>query len=374
MESIRRVKKRKTDDPFVAAIARRIDALTRGDDVASRGPRRPSSDPVARREDARRQDAVAFAAGGIAVPSVSVEEHVLAVEGHPDARLRVYWPTAEPRDSSSSARLPILVYFFGGSFTMGGIDWVGLDAMYRTRAADAGVIVVAGEYSLAPEVTYPAQPEQCWAVFEWAVEHADAIGGDASRVAIGGASAGANLAAVVALMNRDRRAHPVRLQILEVPALDLTGSHLEARAVSTLLPGFVVRRLLRPIVRDYLGPDSARIAALDPYASPLLASDHSGLPPAVILTAERDVLRGDGEAYARLLSASGVPATCVRYLGQDHGSAGYRGLNPAADHAHRQIIATLRTLHDDPVDYSRTLDERTLEEATLQERTPEEST
>ncbi|BAJ75655.1 esterase/lipase [Microbacterium testaceum StLB037] len=349
------MRNRRTVDPFVAATARRIDSAARGDGPASRGPRRPSSDPVARREDARRQDAIAFAAMRISAPSVAVEEHVLPVAPHPDARLRVYWPTEEPLDASSVEKVPILVYFFGGSFTVGGIDWVGLDAMYRARASDAGVIVVAGEYSLAPEVTYPAQPEQCWAVLEWTVAHAAAIGGDASRVAIGGASAGANLAAAVALMNRDRSAHPLRLQILEVPALDLTGSHLDARAVSPLLPGFVVRRLLRPIVRDYLGADSARIAGLDPYASPMLASDHSGLPPALILTAERDVLRGDGEAYARVLSASGVPATCVRYLGQDHGSAGYRGLNPAADHAHRQVVATLRTLHDDPVDYSAAL-------------------
>lgn len=347
--------KRPKNDPFVSAIARRIDTLARRNDGAQQ--RRPPSDPVARREDARRRDAIAFAATGLTVPQVAVEEHVVAVADHPDARLRVYWPTDEPLDPSASERVPILVYFFGGSFTMGGIDWVGLDALYRTRAADAGVIVVAGEYSLAPEVTYPAQPEQCWSVFEWAVDHADSIGGDASRIAIGGASAGGNLAAVVALMNRNRSAHPVRLQILEVPALDLTGAHLDTRAVSPLLPAFVARRLLRPIVHDYLGADSARIAALDPYASPLLASDHTGLPPTLIVTAERDVLRGDGEAYARVLSASGVPATCVRYLGQDHGSAGYRALNPAADHAHRKIVATLRTLHDDPVDYSATLRE-----------------
>ncbi|WP_307224796.1 alpha/beta hydrolase [Microbacterium arborescens] len=302
---------------------------------------------------------MAWEATGLTAPEVAVHEHAVSVAEHPDARLRVYWPTNEPLDSSSSTKVPILVYFFGGSFAMGGIDWVGLDALYRTRAADAGVIVVAGEYSLAPEVTWPAQPEQCWSMFEWAVDHADSIGGDANHVAIGGASAGGNLAAVVALMNRNRNAHPVRLQILEVPALDLTGAHLDARAVSSLLPGFVVRRMLRPIVTDYLGADSARNAAVDPYASPLLAPDHAGLPPALIVTAERDVLRGDGEAYARVLSASGVPATCVRYLGQDHGSAGFRALNPAADHAHRQIVATLRTLHDDPVSYSATLQETT---------------
>lgn len=352
------MKRRRKSDPFVAATARRIGAMQRAKKGDSwRGPAWFPSDPALRREHARGIDAITAEAAGVIAPPLATQEHIVPVPGHPDARLRVYWPTSEPLDASSPERRPILVYFFGGSFTMGGIDWVGLDTMYRTRAAESGVIVVAGEYSLAPEITFPAQPEQCWSVFEWAVDHASDIGGDETRLALGGASAGGNLAAVVTLMNRDRNAHPVRLQILEVPALDLTGQHLDPRAVSPLLPAAVVRRQLRPIVRDYLGSARERRAERDPYASPLRASDLSGLPPALILTAERDVLRGDGEAYSRALAAAGVPATCVRYLGQEHGSAGQRTLNPAADHAHRQIVATLRSLHDDPVDYSAVLQE-----------------
>jgi acetyl esterase len=345
------MKKIRKNDPFVAAAARRVDHVAR---LAAGGSWRTAfpKDPAERRTYARRLDAATAEATGVAAPPVATQEHAVRVAGHPDARLRVYWPTAEPLDSSSSRRLPILVYFFGGSFTMGGIDWAGLDAMYRVRAAEGEVIVVAGEYSLAPEVTYPAQPEQCWSVFEWAVAHAAEIGGDADRIALGGASAGGNLAAAVTLMNRDRSAHPVRLQILEVPALDLTGGHLDAGALTPLMPGVVVRHMLRPIVRDYLGEKNGRRTARRPYASPLLAREHSGLPPALILTAERDVLRGDGEAYARILAASGVAVTCVRYLGQEHGSAALRHLNPAADDAHRQVIATLRSLHADAVDYS----------------------
>ncbi|WDG19269.1 alpha/beta hydrolase [Microbacterium sp. Clip185] len=345
------MKNTRKGDPFVAAAARRVEEVARpvmGDSWRHGFPK----DPVQRRSYAQRMDAAATEATGVAAPQVATQEHILPVSGYPEARLRVYWPTAEPLDSSSPVRLPVLVYFFGGSFTMGGIDWSGLDTMCRVRAAEARVIVVAGEYSLAPEVTYPAQPEQCWSVFEWAIAHAPEIGGDAGRIALGGASAGGNLAAAVTLMNRDRGGHPLRLQLLEVPALDLTGRHLDARAISPLMPGAVVRRMLRPIVRDYLGADSVSRAAPQPYASPLRARDHSGLPPALILTAERDVLRGDGEAYARVLAASGVPVTCVRYLGQDHGSAGHRRLNPAADDAHRQVVATLRSLHDDAVDYA----------------------
>jgi acetyl esterase len=112
-----------------------------------------------------------------------------------------------------------------------------------------------------------------------------------------------------------------------------------------------LRSISKPIVRDYLGAAGLRERVRHAYASPLLAADHSRLPPALIFTAECDPLRGDGEAYARALAASGVPATCVRYIGQDHGSGGSRRLNPAADHVHRQIVATLRTLHDPPVDY-----------------------
>lgn len=348
------MKRTSKDDPFVAAAARRVGDVAR---LAAGGSWREESskDPVGRRVHAQRMDAAATEAAGITAPPVATQERVVPVGGYPDARLRVYWPTAEPLGSSSAVRLPVLVYFFGGSFTMGGIDWAGLDAMCRVRAAEARVIVVAGEYSLAPEVTYPAQPEQCWSVFEWAVAHASEIGGDPGRIALGGASAGGNLAAAVALMNRDRSDHPVRLQLLEVPALDLTGGHLDARAISPLLPRAVVRRMLRPIVRDYLGAGSSRRAALQSYASPLRARDHSGLPAALILTAERDVLRGDGEAYARVLAASGVPVTCVRYLGQEHGSAGLRHLNPAADDAHRQVVATLRSLHDHAVDYAANL-------------------
>lgn len=339
-------------DPYVEALAQRF-AEDTGVDVELPASRRPPAptDPVARREHMRLRDAEIARAMGVERPRVAVEDHTIPTAGHPDARLRVYWPTAERPTPRTAHRLPMFVYFFGGSFTMGGIDWASLDTSYRVRAAEAGVIVIAGEYSLAPEVTYPAQPEQCWSVFEWALSHADDLGGDASRIAVGGASAGGNLAAAVTLMNRDRNDHAVRLQILEVPALDLTGRHIDARAISRVIPAAVLRRVSRPIVRDYLGARHLRTRARDAYASPLLAPDHSGLPPALIVTAERDPLRGDGESYARTLAASGVPATCVRYLGQDHGSGGVRHLNPAADHVHRQIISTLRTLHEPAADY-----------------------
>lgn len=331
---------RSTIDPFISASERR----------SGLEQERMPEDPGARRAYMRSRDSIIARASMAPLPSLATEDHPIEVQGHPDVRARVFWPDDRRPGPVEHGGLPILVYFFGGSFTMGDLDWEGWDAVYRARAADAGVIVVAGEYSLAPEVRYPAQPEQCWSVLEWAAEHAHDLGGDPSRLAIGGASSGGNLAAATALLNRDRHRRPVRMLMLEVPVLDLTLGHVDAKAISPFTPRFLVRRYGEPIVRDYLGP--LRATRREPYASPLLAADHSGLPPTVIYTAEKDPLRGDGEAFARALAASGVPVTCARYVGQTHGSAGYRRSVPTADHVHRDIVATLRTLHEPEVSYS----------------------
>lgn len=326
-------------DAFVTAVEKRLTPL------------QPAQGKTAqeRRKNAAAFDVVMTTELGIGPVDVATEEHAIEVDGHPGARLRVYWPTAERPETAESGGLPILVYFFGGGFEIAGIDWVWWDASFRERARDAGVIVVAGEYSHAPEVKYPAQPEQCWSVFEWAATHAREIGGDPDRLAIGGGSAGGNLAAATAIMNRDRANRPVRLQLLEVPFLDMTAGHVDLDAQASLIPKPLLRRLVLMIVTQYLGSEKKK--RLEPYASPLLAPSLEGLPPTVIYTAELDALRGDGETYARALSEAGVPVSCFRMIGQTHGSGSYRGHVPAADHLHRDIVATLRTLHDEPVAY-----------------------
>lgn len=326
-------------DAFVRAVHTRLAAL------------QPQQGKTAqdRRRNAEAFDIVMTAELGIAPIDVATEEHTITVEGHPNARLRVYWPSPQRPDPASEGGLPILVYFFGGGFELAGIDWVWWDASFRERARDAGIILVAGEYSHAPEVTFPAQPEQAWSVFEWAASHARELGGDPERMALGGGSAGGNLATAAALMNRDRARRTVRLQLLEVPLLDLTLRHLDLRAPERLLHRLLFPTLAGTIVKQYLGPN--RKFRREPYASPLRAASLQGMPPTVIYTAELDALRGDGEAYARALSDAGVPVTCLRMIGQDHGSAGFRGHVPTADHLHRDIVATLRTLHDDPVTY-----------------------
>ncbi|MDL9978436.1 alpha/beta hydrolase [Microbacterium sp. ASV49] len=330
-----------TVDAYVTAMERRIAPLRRPE------PR----DPAERRRQAAELDVAQSRLLGIAPIDVATEEHVLPVAGgHPSVRIRVYWPTAERPAPGETTGLPILVYCYGGGFTLAGIDWVGWDAGFRRRAHESGIIVIAVDYSHAPEVKFPAQPEQCWTALEWAVAHAGEIGGDPARVALGGASSGGNLAAATALMNRDRANHRLRLVLLEAPALDLTMGHVDAKGLDSNVPGFILRRVGRMLVRQYLG--KRKSAQQNPYASPMLAKTLEGFPRTVIYTAELDPLRGDGEAFARRLVADGVPATAVRIIGQTHESGGLTGYVPAADHMHRDVIATLRALHDEPVEYA----------------------
>ena len=158
-----------------------------------------------------------------------------------------------------------------------------------------------------------------------------------------GTSAGGSIAAALTLRNRDGAAHPLRLQVLEVPVVDLTGRHLDLGATRAMgIPSAIARRELRSVARTYLpAPADAR----DADASPLLAGSHADLPPAVILTAEYDPLRGDGEAYGTALRAAGVEASTVRYLGVTHDTPIFTGALPSARRWHDDVVAALRRLH-----------------------------
>ncbi len=323
-------------DPYVLAVERRRS-----------GARPPEpSDPAARRRQALEHDQALAALRPGRPPEVATLDVVVPVADRPSTRLRVYWPSAE---RSSGPPAPALVYFYGGGFTIGSIDWPGWDATYRSRALESGVVVVAGEYGLAPEVRFPTQPEQCWSILEWTFAHADELGIDPARMAVGGASSGGNLAAAAVLMNRDRADRPLRLQLLECPSLDLTMGHVHLAGLSSAIPSAILRREGRRLIDDYLGPD--RTVARNPYASPLLAPSLAGLPPAVVYTSEADPLRGDGEAWVTALAAAGVPAVGVRYIGQTHTSGGFSHEVPAADHLHGDIVRVLRTLHEEPTTY-----------------------
>jgi acetyl esterase len=199
------------------------------------------------------------------------------------------------------------------------------------------VRVLSVAYRLAPESPYPGPLDDCWYATCWAYEHAAELGADPARLAVGGDSAGGNLAAAVALRARDEGGPPLRAQLLIYPATNLrdqqtpswqenaTGYALSAENMATM-------------TRQYVTPAQASEA----YASPALAPDHSRLPPARVLTAGYDPLRDDGDAYARLLVAAGVAVTHRRYPGLIHTFARLAALSPGSAAAMDDAAAWLK--------------------------------
>lgn len=241
----------------------------------------------------------------------NVDEFAVPVEGG-DIRIRVYTP-------SSSGPWPLFFHIHGGGFTLGSIDWIYNDIKCAHLCAAAGCAVTTVEYRLAPESPFPAAPEDCFAALQWVVSNATKLGLDPTRVAVGGESAGGNLAAVVALMSRDRGGPEIALQLLEVPVTDMSPESSSHESFSAFGAGFGLDRTAIGAFQDeYLPQEVDRRAA---YVSPLRASDLTKLPRAHILTAEFDPLRDSGEAYARQLIAAGIPTTVHRFLGHTHGSA-----------------------------------------------------
>lgn len=283
-------------------------------------------------------DRTELAVAGTPGPDLAITEHVVTASGCPDVRVRIYRP-----DGAEADAIPAALALFGGAFRIGGIDYPTTDAAFRRRAADSGVAIVAVDYALAPEHRFPTQVEQVGAALDWLVAHAAELRIDAGRLGVIGTSAGGNLAAALTLLNRGRHRHPLRLQILEVPVTDLTGAHIDLAATRALgIPSVLALRELRSVVRTYLPRRRDARAAL---ASPLLADSHADLPPAVILTAEYDPLRGDGAAYAAALRAAGVEASAVQYLGVTHDASIFTGVLPAARRWHDDVVTALRRLH-----------------------------
>ena len=274
-------------------------------------------------------------------PAVHVVEHTVTVRGYPDVRVRLYYPDEHP--PSPDERLPAFLVFFGGAFRIGGIDYPTTDAAHRRRAQAARVVMAAVDYALAPEYKYPAAVEQGHAALEWLFAHAADLGIDGERIGVAGTSAGGNIAAAVALMNRDRGGLPVRLQVLEVPVVDLTGRHIDLSATRRLgIPSLIVARELASVARTYL---RHRRDAREPYASPLRAASLERLPPAVVFTAQYDPLRGDGAAYAAALREAGVEASAVQYLGVTHDISIFTRALAAARRWEADVVAALRSLH-----------------------------
>ncbi len=216
------------------------------------------------------------------------------------------------RPKGGKGALPMLVYFHGGGWIFGNLETH--DAMCRIVAHEAGCLVAAVDYRLAPEHPFPAGIGDCVAATAWLAENADTIGGDASRLAVGGDSAGGNLAAATCQIARDHGGPAIAFQWLIYPATDFTADNESLRVNGD---GYLLTRAaIRWTESRYL---SNALDRTDPRASPGLAADLSGLPPALVQTAEYDPLRDEGKAYADALAAAGVAAEYIRYDGMIHG-------------------------------------------------------
>ena len=209
--------------------------------------------------------------------------------------------------------LPALVYFHGGGHVIGNLDTH--DAVARNLCNGAGCIVVSVDYRLAPEHKFPAAAEDASAAVGWCAAHGAEIGIDPRRMAVGGDSAGGNLAAVAALMARDAGGPAIRLQVLVYPVTDYACDTESYRTYSDGY-GMLDARSMRWFRDHYLRGDADR---LDWRAAPLRAGDLTGLPPALVLTAQCDVLHDEGEAYARRLRAAGVEVEYRKARGLIHG-------------------------------------------------------
>jgi acetyl esterase len=235
----------------------------------------------------------------------SVEDRVVPGPGG-GVPVRVYRP------ESDAATLPVLTFFHGGGWVFGNLD--SHDHVCRALAHEAGCLVVAVDYRLAPEHKFPAALDDCHAVTDWLAANAPELGGDGARIAVGGDSAGGNLAAAVCLAARERGGPALAFQLLIYPATDHTADtdSLERNAIGYLLTRDAIEWCKYQYLRD---AEDAR----DPLASPLLADDLAGLPPALVQTAEFDPLLDEGTAYAERLAAAGVATEHLTYAGMVHG-------------------------------------------------------
>jgi acetyl esterase len=225
--------------------------------------------------------------------------------------LRIYTPLGEGDESSGGH--PLMVFFHGSGFVVCSLDTH--DGMCRNLCAGTGCVVVSVDYRLAPEHKFPAGSDDCLAATRWAVENAAALGADPGRVFVAGDSAGGNLAAVTALRLRDQGGPALLGQLLIYPVTDYYDPGTPSMAENAEGYG-LTRRGMGWFWDHYLADASV---AADPYASPLRARDLSGLPPALVVTAEYDPLRDEGELYADRLRQAGVPTQMKRWDGMNHG-------------------------------------------------------
>jgi acetyl esterase len=263
---------------------------------------------------------------GAVPPGVTVTDRPLQGPGG-EITVRVY----DPVGAVETADRPLIVYFHGGGFVFGNLDlgnWI-----CGTVAARVGAVVVSVDYRLAPAHRFPAAVEDCYAGLTWAAANAAELGAT-GPIGVMGESAGGSLATVACLLARDRGGPAIRHQALIYPSTDMTDSG-ESSGADPNAP-FLSAAEMTAYRRLYLGPDGDRA---HPWASPLLAADPAGLPPALIQVGEHDPLREGGKRYAAALRAAGVTVRLTEYAGMPHGFVNFPGLSRAAHQAIAEVCA-----------------------------------
>ena len=256
-----------------------------------------------------------MAPGEPAVHVASVEDRTIAG----DVPVRIYRPDGD-------GPFGCLLFLHGSGWTIMSVDTHDHEA--RALCARAGVVVVSVDYRLAPEHKFPAAVDDCWAALQWVAASADELGIDPARIAVGGDSAGGNLAAVLVQRARDGGGPPIAFQLLVYPVLDARGAHA-SRTENKDGPG-LTNDLMEWFTLQYIRDEADRAR---PEVSPLAAASFEGLPPAFVLTAEYDPLRDEGADYADKLAVAGVPVTYRMYEGATHGFWQMSRLAPIAQQA-----------------------------------------
>jgi len=278
--------------------------------------------------EARRMMGQTLIARGGAEPVAKVEDRRIPGPAG-EIPVRIYIPDAV-------GPWPALVYFHGGGWVLGDLD--GSDAQCRTLTKAVGCVTVSIDYRLAPEAKFPAPVEDCYAATLWVADNARDLGCEPTRLAVGGTSAGANLAAAVPLMARDRGQPAIAFQLLVYP---ITDGGMDTPSYRENAEGyFLTSAAMSWFWNHYVSSDADRV---HPYAAPINAIDLSGLPPALVITAEYDPLRDEGEAYAARLREAGVPVTCTRYDGTIHSFVSMAPNLEIGKRALEQIIEALRS-------------------------------
>ena len=254
-----------------------------------------------------------------------------------DLTIRVY----EPREAKPGEKLPVLLWFHGGGFVIGNLDTH--DHACRALATQAECLVVAVDYRLAPECKFPAAVDDCMAALRWLALHAVEIGGDPSRIAVGGDSAGANLATVCAIVARNDGYPKLAHQLLIYPC---TAPEPETPSHRKFAEGYLLtRNTITWFYKQYLrSPRESN----DFRFAPLVAEDLSSLPPVLVLVAGYDPLRDEGVDYAKRLIEAGNRVTLVNYEGMIHGFLLMGGAVDGAKRALRQAAEALREAFASP--------------------------